>query len=87
VIGAAAIPVAGASHARDPVVTLISNVNVCDGSSETLIEDAHLVITSNLITAVSADPLAVAGGRAIDGGGRGVECSSLARSPCRRGDR
>jgi len=43
----------------DPQVTLFTNVNV-----------ANVVVTGNLITAVSTEPLAVAGGRVIDGGGR-----------------
>lgn len=51
-------------------VTLITNVNVFDGVNEKLIEDANVVVTGNLITAVSTEPLAVAGGRVIDGGGR-----------------
>jgi len=51
-------------------VTLITNVNVFDGVHEKLIKDANVVITGNLITEVSTEPLAVAGGRVIDGGGR-----------------
>jgi len=54
----------------DPQVTLFTNVNVFDGSSEKLIRNANVVVTGNLITAVSTEPLAVAGGRVIDGGGR-----------------
>lgn len=49
---------------------LIENVNVFDGVSEDLIEDASVVITGNIITEISPEPLAVAGGRVIDGGGR-----------------
>ncbi len=49
---------------------LISNVNVFDGVNETLIENANVVVTDNLITEISTEELAVAGGRVIDGGGR-----------------
>ena len=49
---------------------LFTNVNVFDGVNEALIENANVVVTGNLITAVSTEPLAVAGGRVIDGGGR-----------------
>ena len=54
----------------ETAVTLITNVNVFDGVGEKLIENANVVVTDNLITAVSTEPLAVAGGRVIDGGGR-----------------
>jgi len=54
----------------DPQVTLFTNVNVFDGSSEKLIRNANVVVTGNKITAVSTESLAVAGGRVIDGGGR-----------------
>jgi len=54
----------------DPQVTLFTNVNVFDGVNEKLIESANVVVTGNLISAVSTEPLAVAGGRVIDGGGR-----------------
>jgi len=49
---------------------LFTNVNVFDGVDETLIENANVVVTGNMITAVSREPLAVAGGRVIDGGRR-----------------
>ena len=49
---------------------LFTNVSVFDGVNEALIEDANVVVTGNLITAVSAEPLAVANGVVIDGGGR-----------------
>ncbi|NJN05393.1 MAG: amidohydrolase family protein, partial [Rhodobacteraceae bacterium] len=54
----------------DPHVTLFTNVNVFDGVNEKLIQNANVVVTGNKITAVSTEPLAVAGGRVIDGGGR-----------------
>ncbi len=60
---------AGPATAQDGP-TLITNVNVFDGVNEALIENANVVVTGNLITAVSTEPLAVAGGRVIDGGGR-----------------
>ncbi|WP_200884315.1 MULTISPECIES: amidohydrolase family protein [Shewanella] len=51
-------------------VTLFTNVNVFDGVNEKLIQNANVVVTGNLITEVSTEPLAVAGGKVIDGGGR-----------------
>ena len=54
----------------DPQVTLFTNVNVFDGVNEKLIKNANVVVTGNKISAVSTEPLAVAGGRVIDGGGR-----------------
>ncbi|TMV04844.1 amidohydrolase family protein [Ruegeria sediminis] len=56
--------------AQDGVPILFTNVNVFDGVNEALIENANVVVTDNLITQVSTEPLAVAGGRVIDGGGR-----------------
>jgi len=69
---AALLFVAGPAWAQkaDPQVTLITNVNVFDGVNEKLIRNANVVVTGNLITAVSTEPLAVAGGRVINGGGR-----------------
>ena len=57
----------GAQDADGPI--LFTNVNVFDGVSENLIQDANVVVTGNMITAVSTEPLAVAGARVIDGGG------------------
>ena len=59
---------AAAQDASGPI--LFTNVNVFDGVNEALIENANVVVTDNLITAISTEPLAVAGGRVIDGGGR-----------------
>ncbi|SFL56572.1 metal-dependent hydrolase family protein [Shimia aestuarii] len=59
---------AAAQDASGPI--LFTNVNVFDGVNEALITNANVVVTDNLITAVSTEPLAVAGGRVIDGGGR-----------------
>ena len=53
-----------------PMPILFTNVNVFDGVSETLIEDANVLVTGNLILEVSSEPLAVANSRIIDGGGR-----------------
>lgn len=49
---------------------LITNINVFDGVNETLIENANVVVNGNLIAEISTEPLMVAGGRTIDGGGR-----------------
>ena len=49
---------------------LFTNVNVFDGIGDKLIRNANVVVTGNVISAVSAEDLAVAGGRVIDGGGR-----------------
>ena len=51
----------------DPQVTLFTNVNVFEGVNADLIENANVVVTGNKITSVSTEPLAVAGGRVIDG--------------------
>jgi len=60
------------SHAlaQEQAPILFTNVNVFDGVNEQLIENANVVVTGNLITAVSTEDLAVAGGQIIDGGGR-----------------
>jgi len=61
----------GTATAQEPDgPILFTNVNVFDGVNEALIENANVVVTGNMITAVSKEPLAVAGGRVIDGGGR-----------------
>jgi imidazolonepropionase-like amidohydrolase len=59
-----------AAQDSDPKVILFTNVNVFDGVNEKLIRNANVVVSGNKITAVSTEPLAVAGGRVIDGGGR-----------------
>ncbi|WP_170482659.1 metal-dependent hydrolase family protein [Ruegeria arenilitoris] len=59
-----------ATAQEEPMPILFTNVNVFDGVSETLIEDANVLVTGNLISEVSSEPLAVANGRIIDGGGR-----------------
>lgn len=52
------------SHAlaQEQAPILFTNVNVFDGVNEQLIENANVVVTGNLITAVSTEDLAVAGG-------------------------
>ncbi len=66
-----AVSVSLPAVAQDPSgPILFTNVNVFDGMNEELIENANVVVTDNLITAISTEPLAVAGGRVIDGGGR-----------------
>lgn len=60
---------AGSVNAQDGSI-LISNVNVFDGVNEELVENANVVITGNLISQISTEDLAVAGGQVIDGGGR-----------------
>ncbi|MGR5234404.1 amidohydrolase family protein [Vibrio rotiferianus] len=54
----------------DTDVTLFTNVNIFDGKNEKLIKNANVVVTGKLITQVSKEPLAVAGGKVIDGKGR-----------------
>jgi imidazolonepropionase-like amidohydrolase len=67
-LAASVVLPSAAQDASGPI--LFTNVNVFDGVNEALIENANVVVTDNLITAVSTEPLAVAGGRVIDGGGR-----------------
>ena len=59
---------AAAQEPSGPI--LFTNVNVFDGVNADLIRNANVVVTDNLITAVSTEPLAIAGGTVIDGGGR-----------------
>ena len=48
---------------------LFTNVDIFDGVNETLIENASVVVTGNVISEISTDDLAVAGGQVIDGDG------------------
>ncbi|MCW3172360.1 metal-dependent hydrolase family protein [Shewanella subflava] len=59
---------AAAQEPSGPI--LFTNVNVFDGVNADLIKNANVVVTGNKITSVSTEPLAVAGGMVIDGGGR-----------------
>lgn len=56
--------------AQDQSPILITNVSVFDGVNERLIEKANVVVTGNLISEISTEDLAIAGGTVIDGGGR-----------------
>ena len=53
-----------------PAQTLFTNVNIFDGLSETLMENANVLVEGNLIAAVSDEPLAAANAVIIDGGGQ-----------------
>ena len=61
---------ASTALAEDALPVLFTNVNVFDGVNEALIENANVVVTGNKISQISTEPLAVAGGTVIDGGGR-----------------
>lgn len=54
----------------DPAQTLFTNVHVFDGVSDQRIENANVLVTGNLIEAVSTDPIDAQGATVIDGGGR-----------------
>ena len=62
---------AGAAAAQtDNFPILFTNVHVFDGVSEKRLENANVLVVDNLIAKVSAEPLAVANARIINGGGR-----------------
>ena len=66
-----ALAASAAGAQDDPAGPIaITNVNVFDGLNEALIEGANVVIKGNLISQISTEDIAVAGGRVIDGGGR-----------------
>ena len=73
---ALALGIAGSVQATQesaPRLTLISNVDIFDGQSETLQKNKHVLVKGNLIEAVSDEPLAVIqtdNVTIIDGGGR-----------------
>jgi hypothetical protein len=52
-----------------PQVTVLTHVNVFDGTSEKLIENASVLVEGNLIRRVSTDVLTVPGATIIDGRG------------------
>ena len=58
----AAVP----SHAD----VLLTNVSIFDGTSETLLEDHHVLVRGDLIAEVSAKPITAEGADVIDGQGR-----------------
>jgi imidazolonepropionase-like amidohydrolase len=67
------LPLAGslsAQPASAPAATLITNVNVFDGTSDSLLANASVLVENNMIAAVSADPIEARGATVIDGGGR-----------------
>ncbi|WP_428927435.1 amidohydrolase family protein [Marinibacterium sp. SX1] len=70
VVAAFLTSAASALQGQEAGPILFTNVNVFDGVNETLIENANVVVTGNLVTEISTDDLVVAGGRVIDGGGR-----------------
>jgi imidazolonepropionase-like amidohydrolase len=53
----------------EQAVTLITNVNIFDGVNEKLIRNASVVVSGNLITKVSTEPLSITGAKVIDGNG------------------
>ena len=63
------------THAQEtspPKLTLISNVNIFDGTTDQLHENKHVLIKDNLIEQISDEPLmitALAGNTVIDGKG------------------
>ncbi len=54
---------------EDRPITVITNVSVFNGIDERLMENGHVVVTGNLITAVSNTPVSIAGATVIDGNG------------------
>ena len=70
----AALSLGGAAPASaqdEPAMPILfTNVHVFDGVTEKRIENANVLVTGNLIATVSAEPIAAANARVIDGGGR-----------------
>ncbi len=69
----AAVAISGvAAQAQDAAPDgpiLFTNVDVFDGVNLELMQDMNVVVTGNLITEISSEDIAVAGGRVIDGEG------------------
>ncbi|MDJ0992208.1 MAG: amidohydrolase family protein [Dinoroseobacter sp.] len=62
---------ASAALAQDaPPQTLFTNVNVFDGESPALLQDAQVLVEGNLIKTVSTDTIDAPAATVIDGGGR-----------------
>jgi len=64
---------AQAAETPQPKLTLISNVNIFDGKTETLHKNKHVLVKGNLIETISSEPLAVIqtdNVTVINGGGR-----------------
>ena len=59
-----------ATEVETPTQILITNVDVWDGTSDTVAEGAHVLIEGNLIKQVGAAITAPSGATVIDGGGR-----------------
>jgi imidazolonepropionase-like amidohydrolase len=57
------------SAQETPGQYLITNVRIFDGTEEELME-GHLLVSGNLISQVSAEPISAPGATVIDGGGR-----------------
>lgn len=57
-------------QAKNSQIVIINNVNVFDGKNEKLTKNASVVITKNLITAITQDPLNIDNAVVIDGKGR-----------------
>lgn len=53
-----------------PPHTLFTNVDVFDGMTEALVENANVLVEGNLIKTISKAPITVDGATVIDGGGR-----------------
>jgi len=64
--------IAPATFAQDsaPAATLIKNVNIWDGTSDSLSMNANVLVENNLITAVGLSITPPEGAQGIDGGGR-----------------
>lgn len=56
--------------AQTPDQTLFTNVAVFDGVSDTLIENANVLVEGNLIKQVSTSRISAKGAKVVDGGGR-----------------
>lgn len=59
---------AASAHAQERI--LFTHVDVFDGTAGELLRDANVLVTGELIEAVSAEPIDAEGARVIDGGGR-----------------
>ncbi len=63
----AAVPLA-AQEAENAI--LFTNVNIFDGSSESLQNGMNVLVEDNLISQISSSPISASGATVIDGGGR-----------------
>jgi imidazolonepropionase-like amidohydrolase len=67
---ALAVGISQAQESSAPPPILFTNVNVFDGFSPELIEDANVLVEGNVITQVSTDPIEVEGAFEVDGTGK-----------------